>query len=128
MNSRKALWICTSCGHETAQKPGRKRTCPQCQNVGLEYFASALEARRYRQLRLELRLGAIHALELHPRFPCAVGRVEICTYVADFQYRDTSGMIVVEDCKGLETDVFILKKRLVEALYPEIKVSLIRKA
>lgn len=82
-------------------------------------FASKKEARRYLDLSVLMRAGAIKELELQPRYRIMVCDVFICDYFADFQYVDlVTGEFVVEDVKGMKTDVYKLKKRLVEASYP----------
>jgi len=62
-------------------------------------------------------------------FPCVI-TVEgedkkICSYVADFRYK-RDGEVVVEDTKGIITQVFTLKKKLVEALYPGLKILIVK--
>lgn len=79
-------------------------------------FASKREAARYSELKTLERAGEIQHLQLQPRFPCFVEGKLICTYIADFQYHDKEGRHV-EDAKGYKTDVYKLKKKLVEALY-----------
>lgn len=80
-------------------------------------FASLLEAKRYRELRLLEKAGEISELEVHPRFPMFVGPEHICTYIADFKYFDvTRGTIRIEDTKGVRTALFILKKKLMHAV------------
>jgi len=80
-------------------------------------FPSKKEARRYSQLKLLLAAGQIKNLELQPQYPIHVAGSKICTYIADFRYIDRSGVTIVEDVKGVETPVFRLKKKLVEAIY-----------
>jgi hypothetical protein len=85
-------------------------------------FASKAEARRYAELKLMERAGAIKDLTLQPRYPIVVEGVPICTYVADFFYfavRDDgrTWRPVIEDVKGVRTPVFKLKAKLVKALY-----------
>jgi hypothetical protein len=54
----------------------------------------------------------------------------VCDYIADFSYIDLNqtglqgqiGCEVVEDVKGFKTDVYKLKKKLVEALYRGTKI------
>jgi hypothetical protein len=82
---------------------------------GLE-FASQKEARRYQDLLILERAGRINGLELQPRFPCRVNDQLVCTYVADFRYIE-DGLSVVEDVKGMKTDVYRIKAKLVKALY-----------
>ncbi len=71
-------------------------------------------------------------LELQPKFPVIVAGVKIGSYVADFAYIDTArrgphgqvGCKVVEDVKSAptRTRLYIWKKKLVEALYPGVKI------
>ena len=77
-------------------------------------FASKREARRYLDLREQQRAGRISDLRTQVEFPIAVNGVAICVYIADFVFlRD--GVQVVEDAKGCRTDVYKLKRRLMEA-------------
>jgi hypothetical protein len=79
-------------------------------------FDSKKESLRYLVLADMARHGEITKLALQPRFPVEIAGKKICTYVADFQYlRD--GELVVEDVKGMKTQVYKLKKKMVEALY-----------
>lgn len=80
-------------------------------------FASMMERRRYELLREYEAKGLISGLELQPRFPVEVNGRRICVYVADFRYWDGDRGQVVEDVKGRRTDVYRIKKKLVEALY-----------
>lgn len=79
-------------------------------------FRSRKEARRYSELLLMKKAGAIRDLELQPRYPLEINGVKIGTYVADFIYRDRSG-VVVEDTKGVKTKDYVMKKRLMLAIY-----------
>lgn len=80
-------------------------------------FASAKEANRYAQLRVLERAGAIKGLILQPRFPLVVNGSKVCTYVADFEYRDETGARVIEDVKGVKTDVYRIKNKLMRAVH-----------
>lgn len=92
-------------------------------------FASAAESRRYSELRLLVRAGAITDLTLQPRYEIipkyinAKGRkVQAAYYVADFNYYDTTeGEYVIEDVKRPQTAtaVYKLKKKLFEYRYPD---------
>lgn len=77
-------------------------------------FDSGLEARRYAELKLLEKGGEITYLQVHPKFPIVVNGQKICTYSADFEHWQ-AGKRVVEDCKGVRTPVYKLKKRLVKA-------------
>ena len=94
-------------------------------------FDSLAEAKHYKYtLKPRLEAGEISHLEIHPRIRCELNGRKICDYIADFRYLDVSfagpqgqqGMTVVEDVKGYKTDVYRLKKKLVEAMYPGTKI------
>jgi len=94
-------------------------------------FDSQAEAKHYlHTLKPRLEAGEISHLEIHPRIRCEINGVKICDYLADFRYLDTSrsgpagqvGCQVIEDVKGYKTDVYRLKKKLVEALYPGTRI------
>lgn len=79
-------------------------------------FASKREGRRYSELKLLERGGVIRGLKLQPRFPMEVAGVLVCTYVADFAY-ERDGRMVVEDAKGVRTDVYVIKAKLLKAIH-----------
>ena len=87
-------------------------------------FDSRREAKRYEELKAMEAAGKIAQLELQPRFELqpafryrgeAVRKIE---FVADFRYLDYErGGLVVEDVKGMKTDVYRLKRKLFLAKY-----------
>lgn len=84
-------------------------------------FASGAEAQRYCELKLLEKAGEISGLEVHPRFQIVVNNHNVCTYIADFDYLDTDGKMVVEDVKGMKKgsaySMFRIKKKLMSACY-----------
>ena len=84
-----------------------------------EEFDSKKEGNRYKELRLLERAGEISNLELQPRFLLQDsfkknGRTfRKIEYVADFKYIE-NGKTIVEDVKGMQTDVFKLKHKIFE--------------
>lgn len=84
-------------------------------------FASKREAKRYQELRLLERAGEISALQLQPRFPIIAEGIPICTYIGDFSYwtsgKNEAQKFIVEDSKGVRTDLYRIKRKLVKALY-----------
>lgn len=80
-------------------------------------FQSKKEANRYRQLKQLVEYGEISELERQIRFPILINGVKMFTYVADFRYLDKRVGSVVEDVKGVVTDIYLLKKKIVEAVY-----------
>jgi hypothetical protein len=83
-------------------------------------YASRKEHRRANELRMMQRAGLITNLreqvpyELIPAQRSADGKVieRACSYVADFVYTDEHGNTVVEDTKGMRTDVYRIKRKL----------------
>jgi hypothetical protein len=94
-------------------------------------FDSNLEATRYKELKLLLRAGEISNLELQPRFLLQDsfkknGRTfRKIEYVADFKYIE-NGKTIVEDVKGIQTDVFKLKYKIFEKVYPDLTLKIIK--
>ena len=46
-------------------------------------------------------------------------------YVADFKYIE-NGKKIVEDVKGMQTDVFKLKHKIFEKVYPDLELRIIK--
>ena len=97
-------------------------------------FDSILEAKRYRQLALLERAGKIKDLQLQVPFLLQESfrkngktyrKIE---YIADFVYRIVANnKMVVEDTKGIKTDVFKIKQKLFEYKYPDLELKIITK-
>lgn len=88
-------------------------------------FDSNREGQRYLDLKLLERAGMIKDLRLQHKFVLQEGyvgpvgkKIRPITYIADFVYYDIKkGCIVVEDAKGMLTDVYKLKKKMFEFRY-----------
>jgi len=89
-------------------------------------FASKKEAARYLELKASLRAGIIENLVFQPRFPLYVNKIKVADYVADFSYKVgphqrngkwSNSESIVEDCKGMQTPIYRLKKKMFEAQY-----------
>ena len=86
----------------------RKLTAPDGQK-----FDSVKEYHRWGCLRLLERAGAISNLKRQVKYeliPKQIGE-RSCNYVADFTYME-NGKLVVEDVKGVKTDAYKIKKKL----------------
>lgn len=100
---------------------------------GIE-FDSKREADRYQELKLLLRAGKISDLQLQVKFTLIPTQYETYKrysnktgkqlkdgkrvveqetyYKADFVYRNAGGELVVEDTKGVRTEAYIIKRKL----------------
>ena len=92
---------------------------------GIE-FDSIREAERYRELKLLERGKEIRNLVLQPRFLLQDKFVDKhgkthrkIEYVADFLYIDKDGKAIVEDVKGVLTDVYKIKKKMFLKIYDD---------
>ena len=102
--------------------------------VNTYIFDSALEAKRYRQLDLMQRAEEISNLRLQVPFVLqdsftkngkTYRKIE---YIADFVYFDNKlKKTIVEDTKGVKTDVFKIKQKLFEKKYPNLEIKTITK-
>ncbi len=89
-------------------------------------FDSLKEKNRYLELKASQKSGLIYHLEVHAKFPLHAsplaspnmgGAEKISHYEADFVYISFDGRTVVEDCKGMKTAMYRLKKRWFEVEY-----------
>ena len=92
-------------------------------------FDSKKEAKRYAELKLLDRGGEIRKLVLQPKFLLQKGFEDFMGnkhkpifYIADFCYEDKQKkwVMVVEDVKGMKTDVYRLKKKLLLYKYTNL--------
>jgi hypothetical protein len=134
------LYHCKGCGMEWAAVPPEKtpnkkgkltvsaaarqkvKTCPTCGSTDTLFFASGKEALKYRELLLMQRTGLISDIELQPPFPFGDTGIE---YRADFAYTDNqTGKRITIDVKGMRTEVFDLKMKLMKFFYPSTVIYL----
>ena len=84
-------------------------------------FDSKREAERWCELRLLERAGEIKELQRQVSFELIPaqknGKVKSVKYVADFTYETRYGKYVVEDAKGVKTEVYKIKKKLMLERY-----------
>ncbi len=99
--------------------------------VAGQRFDSQAEARRYIELQLLERAGAISGLQVHPRIELQAAftdrdgkRWPPIIYEADFSYIEGEEKII-EDVKGYETAVFRLKRKLFLKCYPALVLRVI---
>ena len=94
-------------------------------------FDSVKECSRWKELQLLERAGEIRDLKRQVKFTLIPTKREYCseiggngrfkkgkviehacTYIADFTYITKAGRYVVEDVKGVRTDVYVIKRKL----------------
>ena len=99
--------------------------------IGMYVFDSIAESKRYKELALLEKAGQIKGLELQPKFLLQEGfkkngktyrKIE---YIADFMYIE-NGKVIIEDVKGMETDIFKLKRKMFEYKYPEFELRIVK--
>lgn len=83
----------------------------KCDYHGLK-FDSMGEMQRYFVLCDMADRGEIKNLKRQIKFPLSCNGHHICDYIADFVYDLPGGEHVVEDYKGVMTDVFKIKAKL----------------
>ena len=86
-------------------------------------FDSKKECERYKVLKQWQQKGLIKNLVLQPKFLIAESvhlddrKQRARYYIADFMYQDQDGKQIVEDVKGMRTDIYKLKRHLVKAIH-----------
>jgi hypothetical protein len=79
---------------------------------------SKREAKRYEELLLLQKLGEITELEtqveyvLIPKQRSWLRTERACTYTLDFRYRDKAGVRHHEDSKGMKTQQYVIRRKL----------------
>jgi len=100
---------------QAAKKPGKYN------NKWVMYdginFQSAAERNRYIALKHLEASGEIKRFTRQRKFQFIVNEVLITSYTCDFVVYTNEGGIRVEDVKGTITDEYLIKKRLMLALY-----------
>lgn len=89
-------------------------------------FHSRREADYYGQLKLEKKGKLIKDFERQVKYNLEVNGNKICGHIVDFLVTLPCGKKEVREVKGFATDVWDLKRKLFEALFPEIEYKVIR--
>lgn len=85
----------------------------RCESDGVK-FASKAEKSFYLKLKILQNAGEVlfFLMQVPLRLPGGT------RYICDFVIFDSAGEVRFVDVKGMETDVFKIKKREIEAIYP----------
>ena len=95
-------------------------------------FDSKKEAEYYCQLKLLKQAGEIKDYRLQPRYELQPAfeknskKYRAITYIADFAIINNDGTTEVVDIKGVETQVFKIKKKIFEYMYPELNLKVVK--
>ena len=85
------------------------------QTIDNQRFASKKEAKRYLELKELKRTGEVLFFFTQARLPIVKTNAK---YVCDFVVFWKDQTITIEDVKGIKTEVYKLKKKLIESEYP----------
>lgn len=94
-------------------------------------FDSKKEASYYRIYKMQLSAGQIKSLELQPKYELIPKHrrrgkaVRSMSYYADFEIEHLDGRVEIIDVKAsatFKTDVYKMKKKLFEYLYPDKEI------
>lgn len=90
-------------------------------------YDSALEARHAQNLDLQVKAGLIKSYEPQVHFQLHVAGKLITTYRPDFLLTRTDGSQEIHECKGRPARDWAMRKKLFEALHPDIPITVITK-
>jgi len=92
--------------------------------VGNLKFDSKKEAKRFEELKFLLKAKEIYRLRLQQSFTLCDSytlpdgnKEKGMKYIADFTYYTKEGEFIVEDVKGRKTDVYKIKKKLMQEIF-----------
>lgn len=77
-------------------------------------FSSKKEHKRYIELKMLQKYGEVVFFLRQTPFHLPAGIKYVCDYLVFW----SNGEVTIEDVKGMKTDMYILKKKQVEAIYP----------
>lgn len=80
-------------------------------------YHSKKEAQRAWELDMLLKASQIESWHAQPKFDFVLNGTKICSYFGDFKVDYRGGHSEIEDVKGVRTDVYKIKKKLMKAFY-----------
>lgn len=95
-------------------------------NIKTEYNGTVFMSKKEANYAMELDLrkkavkesDRVVSYEMQVPYKIVVNGKHICKYLADFRVLYADGHTEVVDVKGVRTNIYTMKKKLVEALYP----------
>lgn len=90
------------------------------------YFDSKLEADKYSELKLSLKMGVISGFCRQAEFILqeGFGATKPIAYKADFVVFNLDGTAEIIDTKGFETESFKIKHKLFKGKFPRLELKL----
>lgn len=108
-------WLSAARGHQNMKRSKYRNKKTEFNGV---MYASRLEAEYAALLAVRLKAGEIDYLETQKRFDAVINGKKCFAYIADFYFFDkVANRWRIVDVKGFETDVFKLKRKVIEALH-----------
>jgi len=93
-------------------------------------YMSKLEANYAYELDMRLKAKQIKAWDKQHKISFDVNGKHICNYYVDFIVYHNDDTIELVECKGMETDIWKLKRRLLEVLFlpehPEYSYTVVK--
>jgi hypothetical protein len=89
-------------------------------------YDSGKEARYSLYLDSEQYAGRVKDYKRQFKMSLDVNGKHVCNYYADFLIFHDNGVKEIADIKGVVTDLFRLKWKLAQALYPDYKYSIVK--
>ena len=88
---------------------------------------SRLESKHCDMIGAMQKDGQILSFEVQKKFDLCINGKKICSHYVDFLLEYQGGKKEVIESKGFETAIWILKHKIFEACYPDIKYSVWKK-
>lgn len=87
---------------------------------------SGLESQYCHQLQILIRAGEIKEFQYERKFELKANGSHICNFFPDFFVIYTNGREEIHETKGLRTDLFNIKWKLMKALFPQYNYVLVK--
>lgn len=84
------------------------------------------EAQHCNNLRLLVKAGEIKSYSIQVKCPLYVNEKLICNHYVDFKVIGNDGREWIEEYKGFATSTWNIKRKLFEAIHPDIEYKVIK--
>ena len=80
-------------------------------------FSSKKEGEYYCKLKILKLAKEIKDFRIQVKYPIIINKALVCNYISDFNVVLNDGSEEVVDVKGVKTPIYLLKKKLMKAVY-----------